>query len=380
MPGMLSDFEAYMVKSGFAKRDLGNALGVFFAENWMTATKQKLSDDAEASVVRSVGGMAGTKCKAKFVGMAPVAKEKTYESVLMGTLLLGQFVQVYEKAGKTQEEAAMRRAGAALFQKVVGVAAADVNISADGKITSALPKEQASPPADMTTPDVTTPDAEPSTPGKGNGKPGPQSALPGRGVKPSQVAGVYCQPSYGGGAGGFVSVSYEPVLALKDGTYCAHFEVPPVDLDAAASRRTNPRQWGRWRSVGNRLEKQDAKGHWESAGWIGPLPNAQAGQALSGTYKNVSGGGTAAFGGDVFVALEKRITFKPNGRFQSENTASSTSSTVAVGSNRVSGGTYKISGNMIVMRFQDGTTKRWSYARTADGLVFLHGDAYTTDD
>lgn len=59
------------------------------------------------------------------------------------------------------------------------------------------------------------------------------------GVPPSQIAGVYVRPSPAGGVGS------ELVLALKDGTCYGPLDVPPSDLNIAASRRSQPGRWGR---------------------------------------------------------------------------------------------------------------------------------------
>ena len=213
MPGLLSGLETLMGKQGFAERDLGVASGFFFIGNWQTATGQTLSDPAQAAAVRAVAASASKKWEARFRTLSPPAREKTYESLLISTALLNVFAQTFDKAGKAKDAASIRQTAGTLFEKVVGLPPAQVEVSVDGRIRTV-----------GTT--ATVPEAAP--------------VARGAGVKPSQIAGVYAQPSYGGGAGGFVSVSYEPVLALKDGTYYGGFEVPPSDLDVAASRRSRP--------------------------------------------------------------------------------------------------------------------------------------------
>ena len=627
MPKTLSDFEAYLETNGFAKRDLGVASGVFFTMNWQTANKLTLSDSAEVTVVRAVSDNVAVKYKAKFAGMTSVNREKTYESLLTGSLLLRTFAQVSAKAGKTAAEADARKAAGALFKKVVGIAPDMVDISPDGKVTGSAPTT-AVPSATDTPPLVDSPNytgldpATPSPPGTDTpptdtpaspGKPSARALPPGRGVKPSQIAGVYavqevrigvgggfsqpfipvlalkdgtytedfdappsdldladsrrrhaydwghwrtnaasairhfngsakhiqtlnnkgvweatdwigpleggkpglrlsgickasggggsagsgfaygyeqvytffpdgrylygqsagfssdggdngsvagstqtvqpkrgtyaianygiilretggtvkrlsfartpdglvfmggyahtmdnspsvakprkvrasavslhggvsesqiagiyCQPAYGSGAGGGVSVSYEPILALKDGTYCGGFDVPPSEFDVAASRRSRPGQWGRWRRTNGTIETQK-RGGWEKSGWIGPLPPSGPGQTLSGRYTSVSGGGNSALGGGITIGIEDSFTFLPGGRFVSGHTNSVSSASVAGGASRSASGTYAISRNAITLRYAGGPVKRWSYAKTKDGLVFLHGIAYVDD-
>ena len=362
MPATLAGFETYLVKHGLAKRDLGNALGVFFVENWKTATRKSLSDTGEVSAIRSVSAAAAGKYKARFAAMTPAGKEKTYETLIASTIVLNQFAEAFDKIGKSSDAASMRRAAGTLFTKVVGTPPSGVKIAADGRISGAASAGTASSPPVPHSASASLPPAR-----------------PGAGVSESQIAGIYCQPAYGSGAGGGVSVSYEPVLALKDGTYCGGFERPPSELDVAASRRSHPGQWGRWRRSGASIETQKHGSGWEKSGWIGPLPPSGPGQTLSGRYTSVSGGGNSALGGGITIGIEDSFTFLPGGRFVSGHTNSVSSAGVAGGASRSASGTYAISRNAIILRYAGGTVKRWSYAKTKDGLVFLHGTAYVDD-
>ncbi len=387
MPMLLTQIEDYLPKQGLAKRDLGVAFGVFFVTNWETAKHQTLSDPTEIKLIKAVGETAAAKYKSKFATMTPAVKEKTYEQVLMTTILIKTLTDAFDKAGKPTEAESFRKAAGSIFTSLVGTAPEMLDISLDGKVsgpasdppptpTDPAPSETAPPAADPAPPatDASPLDAPPAD------KPaGPSGKAAPHGVAPSKIAGVYCRPAYGSGAGGGVSVSYEPVLALKDGTYCGGFEVPPPDLDAAASRRTHPSDWGRWRRAGGEIQTRDGSGHWGKSGWIGPLPPSGPGQTLSGRYTKISGGGNSALGGDITVAMQDSFLFSPDGRFRSGHTNSVTSSQVAGGASQAGSGTYAISRNAITLHYADGAVKRWSYAKTADGLVFLHGSAYVDD-
>ena len=364
MPGLLASFETHMTRQGFARRDLGVALGVFFTVNWKNAAGQTLSDSAEAAAVRSVAALAAGKYKAKFAAMPPAQREKTYESLLTTSLLLNALAQSFDKAGKAQEASSMRGAAGRLFEKVIGLPPAQVTIAADGRITA-----EASQAASV-----------PAAPG-------------GAGVKPSQIAGVYAVQVVRIGVGGSFSQPFVPVLALKDGTYTEDFEVPPADLDIAESRRRHPGDWGRWRfnaasSIGQwngsarHVQTQSKKGVWEATDWIGPLAGGKPGQHLSGSYKASGGGGSAA--GGFAYGFEQVYTFFPDGRYQFGQSAGFSSGSEVNGSvagsthtKRPLRGTYEIGSYGITLRGGDGTVKRWSYARMADGLLFLQGYAYT---
>lgn len=410
MPKMLSDFEAYMQKNGFAKRDMGVAYGVFFAENWKTATKQPLSDAAEANVVRTFSDYVASKYKAKVDATSPAEKEKTYETVLAGTMILSEFAQVYDKAGKTEMETSMRKGAKAMFTKVIGVDPADVDISLDGKISGSAPA--AAPPASGTAPFVDspnytgpdpatqmppatdTPPADAPAP-MDSGKSGARALPPAQGVKPSQIAGVYAVQEVRIGVGGGFSQPFVPILALKDGTYTEDFSVPPSDLDAADSRRRHADDWGRWRynaasSIGQwdgsakHIQTLNKKGVWEATDWIGPLLGAKPGLRLSGVCKATGGGGSVSSG--FAYGYQQVYTFFPNGRYEYGQSVAASSNdengSVVGGSSThpLKRGTYEIGNYALTLRGSDGTVKRMSYARTPDGLVFLEGSACTMDD
>lgn len=369
MPQLLSGLEAQIETKGFAKRDLGVASGVFFTETWQTATKQNLSDPAEAAAVRAVAEAAATRYKARYAALLPAAREKTYESLLVSTALMSIFAQTFDKAGKTQEAAGIRQTAGALFTKVVGVPPSQVHISADGRITDAAPEGA-----------VPAPPPQAPAPHSGRAARAVRASRFGMGVKPSQIAGVYAQQINEIGAGGFVSVGFEPVLALKDGTYCEDFDVPPSEFDAAASRRSHPQHWGRWRGSGKHIKILSDKGVWEDAVWTGPLSGGGPGQHLSGTFTAIGGGGNTAFGGDTAVAVEKSFTFFPDGRFRAGSSASASTGNAVASSGQETSGTYTLGGYALTMRFRDGTVRRWSYARMADGPLYLNGESYLNWD
>lgn len=402
MPAIITGLEAQMVKQGFAKRDLGVAMGLFFVGNWETATKSTLSDAAAGAVIRSVAQASATKWKARFAALSPAAKEKTYESLLTGTALLTIFAQSFETAGKTQEAAGMRQAAGALFEKVIGVPPTQVDIANDGRISGPAPTPPAdappvdappvdAPPADappaMDAPPVEAPPAD--TPPAG--KPG---ASRGAGVKPSQIAGVYAHLVQETGVGGYLYENFKPLLVLKDGFYCEDFDVAPSQFDAAASRRDLPRHWKRWRfnaAVGGgtwhgsakHIQVLNSEGVWKTADWVGPLSGGGKSSFLSGTYSSLGGGGSAAFGGDMSFAYQNTYTFLPGGRFLAGGSTSVSSSSVAGGSNRTASGTYTLGNYALTLHFEDGAVQCLSYAHTtdpSDDVLYLRGSAYTKHD
>jgi len=214
------------------------------------------------------------------------------------------------------------------------------------------------------------------------------TTTPGAGVPPSQIAGIFSHNPTQFGVGGFVYVVPEPLLALKDGTYYEDLDVPPSAFNAAVARRARPKAWGWWRRTGNTYQIQNRKGAWEDARWFGPLSGGAPGQKLSGTYSHLGGGGNTAYGGGTMIAVSRSLTFFPDGHFQGSHSASVSSHEptsdvgVVAGSNGANGGTYRIDGYTLELRFGDGTTDRRSFVFMDDTkkALYLNGVAYLRED
>lgn len=213
---------------------------------------------------------------------------------------------------------------------------------------------------------------------------------PGAGVKPSQIAGVYAEQTNQMGTGGYFYLAFQPILALKDGTYCDDFDVPPSEFDVAASRR-RPEHWGRWRfnaAVGGgrwngsvqHIQTLSRKGVWETSDWIGPLSGGGPGQRLSGTYSHTGGSGDAAFGGVTTAVQQDSYTFSPDGRFRSGRDVAASIVPGTYTSHRTTEGTYSLSDYVLTLRFNDGAVRRWFYARVEEGMIFIQGYPYTTEN
>ena len=213
------------------------------------------------------------------------------------------------------------------------------------------------------------------------------TAAPGAGVKPSQILGIYLQVGTGFGVGGYVTVNYDPVLVLKDGTYYEDFDVPPADLDIEASRRLRPKAWGRWRRAGENFETLSPTKGWEKSGWTGPYPGASAGERLAGTYSHLGGGGDVAYGGGTMIAVTNNITFMPDGHFSGGSSAGVSGNyetgSVTAGSSRKYAGTYRLNGYTAELRYNDGKIERRSFVfmdKKKKDALYLDGTPYLKDD
>lgn len=142
MPAMLSQIEQALVKSGFAKRDLGVAMAYAFLDLYETATKQSVPVAPSEVAAKTMATAVAKHWGPRFAALSPAAKESMYESLLISTTLNTAFAQQFAKAGKTQDEASIRQTSGQLFEKLIGVPPAQVKISPEGRITglSAAPR------------------------------------------------------------------------------------------------------------------------------------------------------------------------------------------------------------------------------------------------
>lgn len=135
MPETLKKVEAGLEKVGLAKRDMGIAVAYAFLYNWETATGQTIPEKPSMIAAKNVATAIGKHWEPKFAKMTPESKESIYESLLISTTLFSAFAQQFEKAGKTEDAASIRKSAGMMFEKLIGVPPSQVKIDAEGKIT-----------------------------------------------------------------------------------------------------------------------------------------------------------------------------------------------------------------------------------------------------
>ncbi|MBC8137771.1 MAG: hypothetical protein H8F28_17970 [Fibrella sp.] len=135
MPETLKKVEAGLEQVGFAKRDMGVAVAYAFIYNWETATGKTIPEKPSMTAAKNVATAIGKHWGPKFSKMTPESKEKIYESLLISTTLFSAFAQQFEKAGKTEDAASIRKSAGQMFQTLIGVPASQVKIDAEGRIT-----------------------------------------------------------------------------------------------------------------------------------------------------------------------------------------------------------------------------------------------------
>jgi hypothetical protein len=226
-------------------------------------------------------------------------------------------------------------------------------------------------PGTKTDPPVTgTPDPSTGTSGTKTSGKSPDSAwvtAPGKGLKADQIDGVYFKLEAGIGAGGMVTQEYNPYLFLKDGWVYNDPDEAPSDFDAAASKRLEPKNWGRWQRSGNNVTiiwnaKPNKPSTYEQKQFLRAIPGKPS-LKLEGQYQSISGGGNTALGGTSMVTAWKDFEFKRDGRFLGAGGAGSSGSeggtSVTVGVNSPSTvGTYSFDGHTVQLKYDDGRVQR----------------------
>jgi hypothetical protein len=105
---------------------------------------------------------------------------------------------------------------------------------------------------------------------------------------------------------------------LRDGTAYRRTDMPPDQLDVAASRQLEPQQWGRWRSNGNGYDMQDQDFDGRPAGdWTSQQHHAvkpwPPDTRLDGYFSRGTFSGSLVTGG---VSSTRAIRFTREGRFE----------------------------------------------------------------
>ncbi|MBC8141501.1 MAG: hypothetical protein H7Y38_08680 [Armatimonadetes bacterium] len=237
---------------------------------------------------------------------------------------------------------------------------------------------------------------------------------PGKGVQPGQIATIlheYDVQMYSMGASGMgTNITDEAYLLLKDGTVHKGLPVPADTLDVAASRRGEPKKWGKWRRNGNGYQIALAGGAFKKLDAT-PVLAVGSGARLSGRYG--TGSSSASLMGSSYALWG--VTFTKDGRFKKDGRGGSGNSlfmqtggapainstyddngsvtsvlgadttVMAKRKNNPNGdkeGTYSISGYTMILRYDNGTTARlpFFYTQPNKSTVYFEGNQLAFDD
>lgn len=166
------------------------------------------------------------------------------------------------------------------------------------------------------------------------------SRAPGQGLPEKELAAIviHGEANYNYGTHWEEDVRF----LLRDGTLYRRTEMPPDQLDVAASRRLEPQHWGRWRAAGKGYEMQGQDDDGRPGPWkaephhaVRPWP---ADTRLEGSYSRGSFSGSLITGG---TSSNRSIRFTRDGRFErSYRSLSSTGSLQAIQGTVISGSGY----------------------------------------
>jgi hypothetical protein len=224
------------------------------------------------------------------------------------------------------------------------------------------------------------------------------TTTPGRGLSDKDLAVVV---SHGQGMTSFnrgSSWEDDVRFLLRDGTVYSRTELPPDQLDVAASRRLEPQHWGRWRanSSGYELQPQDDHGHagdWQAVKHqpVRPWPRDAR---LAGSFSRSKFSGSVVLGG---TSSTRSIRFTKDGRFErsfavlsSTGTLQAINGTVIVGSSQGDGrGSSRIGGGTVgtgtgavgatsgSRSTDDGASRRGRYQFDGFALTLTYDDDHS---
>jgi len=164
------------------------------------------------------------------------------------------------------------------------------------------------------------------------------SSAPGRGLADKDLAAIVVH----GRANSIGGTRWEEdvLFLLRDGSVYRRTEMPPDQLDVAASRRLEPQQWGRWRAVagGYEMQAQDDDGRpvgeWKREPHVA-VKAWPKDTRLQGNFSRSAFNGSMVTGG---TSSTRGIRFTPDGRFErSFHALSSTGSLQAITGTVISG-------------------------------------------
>ena len=142
---------------------------------------------------------------------------------------------------------------------------------------------------------------------------------PGRGVAPTQIAGVLYKLEQEYTIGG-LQLRESTYLLLNDGSAYEDLRCPPDQLDVLTSRKREPLNWGRWRRAGDKYELQFPQEDGRPGKWAVPpmtsvVRPGSKGERLQGRYQ--SGSSYQIPGGAGSVSF-RGISFTSDGRFETD--------------------------------------------------------------
>jgi len=218
---------------------------------------------------------------------------------------------------------------------------------------------------------------------------------PGKGLADKDIAAVviHGQSNYSNGTRWEEDVRF----LLRDGSVYRRTEMPPDQLNAAASRQLEPQQWGRWRAAGSGYEMQTQDDDGRPGAWeaekhyaVKPWP---ADTRLEGSFSRGSFHGSLAMGG---MSFRNGMRFTRDGRFERSSSSLGTSGSVGATLNGtmvssssqadgsgssstgggVVGGPFGAAGAVSARKADDGASRRGRYRLSGYVLTLDFDDGH----
>ncbi len=184
-----------------------------------------------------------------------------------------------------------------------------------------------------------------------------------------------------------VSITFEPIVLFKDGSYFQVDEEPIEDLDFKKSKKNQAELWGVWKKNNAKFILTNFKGKskeydLKNRNWFPAFPFNKS-IKLKGTYEKISGGN---FGNEIYALFNSQINFLDGKHFTHSENSGVNSYTSQAWKSTKNAGTYIIDGNTILFEYNDRRKVRLSFAIGAQGknvidtdMIFIGGKAYVIE-
>ncbi|MBS9463823.1 hypothetical protein KIM67_15490 [Flagellimonas sp. 389] len=184
-----------------------------------------------------------------------------------------------------------------------------------------------------------------------------------------------------------ISVTFEPVVLFKNGTYLEATEAPLEEINFSESKKNDANLWGTWKRNDDLFTLTNHEGksreyNLDSGNWFPAFPFDRS-ITLKGTYEKISGGN---FGNGLYSLFKSEIVFLDSSHFTQAKESGITSYGSSAWKNSKDSGTYSIDKNTITFTYNDGRTMRLSFAIGAEGdnvintdMIFIGGKTYVIE-
>lgn len=380
-------FRGFLDGTPLRPDDAGDVLAAFVALQWMVANDS--ATEPSPAALRAIRRTFVEPLAAKPPLSQPGTRAAFAEQVKLRMVLHHAGWKAAKQLGALPRFLATLSNAFIPASKLQALALTDEGLVGKGPRPSAPPTDARSPVAD----------ARPTAP-PGPTAPPPDAAQPPRhAANWDAVEGVYFRSTTGFGVGGMMTIDFEPLIFLRDGTYYESADTALEDVDLAAERLARPRRFGRWTRAGKGFVLTDQKGKSNDyalgdGSFFRAFP-AAPGETVKRSYRRLSGGGNSAMGGSVTVAVENRYDFRPDGSYGrggsvgAINAGADTGVGTAIGRRRVpEGGRYALDRHTLTLTGADGRSRRVFFAYSSQNqppeidrdMIFIGDDVFSSDD